>query len=404
MDILTNFDFDEFKKQALEELKNGKPLSGKDGVMTPLIKGFLEAALEAELDHHLEGSEANRRNGKSSKKVKSEFGSFELETPRDRKSDFQPQIVKKRQTVIGSQIEEKVLSLYALGMSYKDINSHLEDMYGVSVSNEQINTVTEKVMPLLNEWQSRQLDSVYPFVWLDAMHFKVREDGKAVTRALYNVIALNVEGKKELLGIYLSESEGANFWLNVLTDLHNRGVDDILIASIDNLKGFAQAISSIFPRTEVQLCLVHQVRNSLRYVTSNDHKPFLKDLKRVYRASTKELAEQELDRLEDIWGEKYQLVIRSWRSNWDRLSPFFSYSKDIRRIMYTTNPIESFHRQIRKVTKNKGVFASEKSLKKLIFMAIQKITADWKQPRQNWALTLSQLAIKFEERLTDFLS
>ena len=367
-------------------------------------QGFLEAALEAELDHHLEDSESNRRNGKSTKKVKSEFGSFELETPRDRKSDFQPQIVKKRQTVIGSQIEEKVLSLYALGMSYKDINNHLEDLYGVNVSNEQINSVTEKVIPLLNEWQSRQLDSVYPFVWLDAMHFKVREDGKAVTRALYNVIALNVEGKKELLGIYLSESEGANFWLNVLTDLHNRGIDDILIASIDNLKGFAQAISSIFPRTEVQLCLVHQVRNSLRYVTSNDHKPFLKDLKRVYRANTKDLAEQELDRLEDNWGEKYQLVIRSWRSNWDRLSPFFAYSKDIRRIMYTTNPIESFHRLIRKVTKNKGVFASEKSLKKLVFMAIQKITADWKQPRHNWALTLSQLAIKFENRLTDFLS
>ena len=403
MNILTNLD--KFKEDAIRGLREGKSLSGKDGVLTPLIKSLLEAALDAEMDLHLESDvEVNRRNGHNSKTVKSEYGSFELNTPRDRNSSFQPQIVKKRQTFLGNEIENKILSLYGLGMSYSDINSHISELYGTNVSDGLINEITEKIVPLLREWQSRELDCVYPFVWLDAMFFKVRIDSKVVSRAIYNVIAINIEGKKEVLGMYISETEGANFWLSVLTDLQARGVKDILIASIDNLKGFKEAINSIFPKTEVQLCLVHQIRNSLKFVTSNDSKPFLKDLKKVYQANTKDVAEHHLLELDEKWGAKYPIVLKSWHDNWDYLSVFFDYSKDIRKIMYTTNPIESFHRQIRKVTKTKSVFGSELGLQKLLFMAITNIAKKWNQPMHNWALTLSQLAIKFETRITDILS
>lgn len=300
MNILT--DLDKFKKDAIRGLREGKSLSGKDGVLTPLIKSLLEAALDAEMDLHLESdNEVNRRNGHNSKKLTSEYGSFELNTPRDRNSSFQPQIVKKRQTFLGNEIENKILSLYGLGMSYSDINSHISELYGTNVSDGVINEITEKIVPLLREWQSRELDSMYPFVWLDAMFFKVRIDSKVVSRAIYNVIAINIEGKKEVLGMYISETEGANFWLGVLTDLQARGVKDILIASIDNLKGFKEAINSTFPKTEVQLCLVHQIRNSLKYVTSNDSKSFLKDLKKVYQANTKDVAEHHLLELDEKW-------------------------------------------------------------------------------------------------------
>jgi transposase-like protein len=392
----SNFDF----KEALAALEAGKPLLGKEGILTPLIKELAEAALEGELDSHL-GQEvrANRRNGKSKKTIKSLNGNFELNTPRDREGTFDPKLVKKHQTTISDEIEQKILALYGLGMSYKDISGHLREMYGLEVSTGTLSAVTDKIIQTVKEWQARPLESIYPIVWLDAIHYKIRENGKVSSRAVYTILGVTLEGKKEVLGLYISENEGANFWLQVLSDLSNRGVGDILIACIDGLKGFPEAIESIFPDTEVQLCIVHQIRNSLKYVGSKNQKEFMKDLKRVYKAVTKELAAVELDILEDKWNSKYPIVIKSWRNNWERLSQFFKYPEEIRRIIYTTNTIEAVHRQFRKLTKTKGAFPNQDSLLKLLYMGIQNASKKWTMPVQNWSLTISQLAIFFEGRL-----
>lgn len=399
---LPDFDFEAFQKEALKQLKAGKPITGKDGVLTPLIKRIVESALKGELDAHLESEpeqDNNRKNGKTSKTVRSDYGSFELETPRDRNSTFEPELVKKRQTTLGKSLDDKIIALYGLGMSYTDIAQHMEEMYGVEISPATLSAVTDNILPVVKEWQARPLEEVYPFVWMDAIHYKVRDDGKIVSRAVYTILGLTVRGMKDVLGIYISESEGANFWLQVLTDLSNRGVKDILIASIDGLKGFSDAITTIFPKTEVQLCIVHQVRNSLKYVASKDQKAFLKDLKAVYRAATKDLAEQRLDELDSAWGKKYPIVVKSWRVNWEELSSYFKYPEEIRRIIYTTNVIEGFHRQLRKVTKTKGAFTNETVLVKLIYLAIKNIEKKWTMPPRNWGQTISQLSIFFEGRL-----
>ena len=391
-----DFDF----QKALKSIQSGKPLTGKDGVLTPLIKNLTEAALEGELDSHL-GQEiaANRKNGKSKKTIKTLNGSFELDAPRDRNGTFSPQLIKKHQTTISDEIEEKIIAMYGLGMSYKDISNHLEDIYGISVSKGTLTAITDKIIHTVKEWQARPLESIYPILWLDAIHYKIREDGKVLSKAVYTILGVNIEGRKEVLGLYISENEGANFWLQVLTDLSNRGVADILIACIDGLKGFPEAIETIFPKTEVQLCVVHQIRNSLKYVGSNNQKEFMADLKRVYKAASKDLAESELDKLEDKWNDKYPIVIKSWRNNWERLSQFFKYPEDIRRIIYTTNTIEAVHRQFRKLTKTKGAFPNQDSLLKLLYMGIQNASKKWTMPVQNWSLTISQLAIFFEGRL-----
>ena len=390
------FDF----QKALKGIQEGKPFTGKDGVLTSLIKNLAEAALEAELDSHL-GQEvsANRRNGKSKKTIKSLNGNFELETPRDRDGSFTPKMVKKHQTTLSDEIEQKIIALYGLGMSYNDIAAHLKEIYGLEISNGTLSAVTDKIIHIVKEWQARPLENVYPIVWLDAIHYKIKENGKVCSKAVYTILGVNIEGRKEVLGLYISESEGANFWLQVLTDLSNRGVKDILIACVDGLKGFPEAIESIFPETEVQLCVVHQIRNSLRYVGSKNQKEFIADLKRVYKAVNKELAESELDILEDKWNEKYPIVIKSWRNNWERLSKYFKYPEDIRRIIYTTNTIEAVHRQFRKLTKTKGAFPNQDSLLKLLYMGIQNASKKWTMPIQNWSLTISQLAIFFEGRL-----
>ena len=339
------FDFD----SAVKELLAGKKISGKDGVLAPLVKQLVEAALEAEVESHIANDvlsgKSNRRNGYNTKTIKSPSdGVFELSTPRDRDSSFEPQIVKKHQTTISDEIEERILSMYALGMSYSDISGHIEEIYRISVSTATISAITDKIITKVKEWQSRPLESIYPFVWLDAIHYKIKEDGKYISKAVYTVLGVGMDGKKDILGLYLSESEGANFWLGVLTDLRNRGIDDILIASIDGLRGFPEAIKAIFPQTEVQLCVVHQIRNSLKYVASKNQKEFMKDLKPVYQAVSKEMAELELDRLEEKWGSKYPIVISSWRNKWDNLSAYFKYPAEIRKIIYTTNIIESVHR------------------------------------------------------------
>jgi transposase-like protein len=390
------FDFD----KALKALQSGKAITGKDGVLTPLIKKLTEAALEGELDSHLaEEVVPNRKNGKTSKTVKSTAGPFELDTPRDRAGTFEPQLVKKHQTSVSDEIEAKILSMYGLGMSYRDIATQVEDLYGIKVSTATLSAITDKIIAEVREWQQRPLESLYPFVWLDAIHYKVKDNGRYKSKAVYTVLALNLEGKKEILGIYLSESEGANFWLSVLTDLKNRGVDDILIASVDGLTGFPDAIATIYPDTEVQLCIVHQVRNSLRYVASKNQKAFMVDLKRVYRATSKDAAEQALDELEARWGDLYPIVIKSWRMKWDNLSAYFKYPPDIRRVIYTTNSIEAVHRQFRKLTKTKGGFPNEDSLLKLLYLGVQNASKKWTMPIQSWNITLSQLAIFFEGRL-----
>lgn len=400
---LEQFDFLQFQSEAIDKLKSGQPLTGKDGVMTPLIKKILEAALEGEMESHLseceEQNQTNRRNGKAKKTVKTGTGAFELETPRDRDCSFEPEIVKKRQTVLNESLDNKVLSLYALGMSYEAITDHLAELYGLEVSIAKISQITDKLLPVITQWRNRPLDSVYPIVFLDAMHFKVRVEGKVVSKAIYSILGINKDGHKDVLGMYLSESEGAHFWLAVLNDLHARGIEDILIASIDGLKGFPEAIAQVFPKTEIQLCVVHQIRNSLKYVVSKDQKAFMVDLKRVYQATSKDLAERNLLELGEKWGKKYPAVIKSWQANWENLSAYFKYPEQLRRIIYTTNIVEGFHRQVRRYTKTKGAFVCENALLKLIFCACEKIVEKWNQPMHNWALIVSQLQIFFDGRL-----
>lgn len=397
------FNFEEIKKKALEQFRSGKSLYGKDGAFAPMLKSFLESALEGELDSHLdedERNEGNRKNGKTSKTIQTSDGPVELETSRDRSGTFEPELVKKRETVLADTLEKKILGMYGLGMSFRDISSHLKEMYDADISHSTLSAITDRIIPTIKEWQARPLESVYCIVWLDAMHYKVKDQGRIVPRAVYHILGINLEGRKELIGMYVSESEGSNFWLGVLSDLRNRGVEDILIACIDNLKGFAEAIQSTFPKAEVQSCIVHQIRNSIKFVASKDQRPFLSDLKEVYQAATKEMAEQQLDALDQKWGKKYPLVINSWRNNWSKLSTYFKYDPTIRKLIYTTNTIEGFHRQVRKVTKTKGAFPSDMALLKLIYLAYLNIRKKWTQPLPNWSMTISQLAIWFEGRFS----
>jgi transposase-like protein len=392
-----------FFAEVIKGMYEGKPLFGRDGLLTPLVKEFTQIALQGEMDAHLlensleEGG--NRRNGFSTKTVKTASGSFEIETPRDRNGTFDPKLIKKRQTVLTEELDNKVLALYSLGASYSDIVSHLDEIYGVEISPSTISSITDKLVPAISEWRARSLDSVYAIVFMDAMFFKVKMDNKVETRVVYNIMGINQEGRKDILGFYTCESEGSHFWLGVLNDLKNRGVKDILIACIDGLKRFPDSINTAFPKTEVQLCIVHQIRNSIKNVASKNQKEFMLDLRTVYEASSKDLAETNLLQLEEKWGAKYPMVIKSWQNNWEHLSTYFKYSAEVRKLIYTTNPIEGFHRQVRKYTKTKGSFTSENALFKLIFCAINQITAKWTMPIPNWALTISQLDIYFPDRL-----
>lgn len=387
-------------EEFADQVKNGQSVTAQGGVLNELLKQLTEMTLKAELDSHLAQDLAkNRKNGYSSKTMRTEHGAFKLNTPRDRNGSFEPKLVKKNQTHMSDEIEKKMLSLFSLGNSYSQIIDHIEEIYGVHFSKPAITTVTDKLIPMMEEWKKRPLDSIYPFIYLDAIHYKVREDGYYMSKAFYTVLGVTVEGKKEILGLYLNESEGAKFWLQVLTDLNNRGVKDILIASVDGLKGFPEAINAIFPNTEVQLCIVHQIRNSLKYVASKNQKQFAKELKTVYQAFTKEEAEVALDKLEEKWGKKYPIVFDSWYNKWENLSNYFKYPEDIRRIIYTTNIIESVHRQFRMLTKTKGAFPNDNSLLKLLFAGIRNAEKKWTMPIRNWSLTISQLNIHFKERL-----
>ena len=402
MKEFTKEELAEMQLKFAEQFRTGQSVFGKGGALAPLFKEFLETALESELDAHLdeqERSSGNKRNGHKSKRVKTSQGELSISTPQDRKSSFDPQIVKKRERILADSLEDKIIGMYSLGMSYRDIGAHIEDMYDMQISPSVMSEITDRIIPKIKAWQSRPLDAVYTIVWLDAMHYKAREDHQVKTRAVYNVIGVDTKGYKDVLGSYISESEGANFWLGVLTDLNNRGVKDILIACTDNLKGFSEAILSIFPQSEVQTCIIHQIRNSLKYVLSKDQKEFMADLKTVYKAVNKQTAEDQLLWLEEKWGKKYPAVIDSWNNNWEKLSTYFEYAEPIRKIIYTTNAVEGYHRQIRKYTKTKGAFTSDMALMKMIYLTTMRITKKWSSPLQNWALTIQQLKIKFGERI-----
>lgn len=397
------FNFEEFKKQAIAGMYAGKPISGEKGIFAPLMKHFLESALAGELENHLAESKAkgivNRKNGKTSKQVKSLSGEFELESGRDRSGTFEPMILPKRQVIITEELEEKIIGLYGLGMSTRDISSHIKELYQMDISATQLSSITDKVIPAMQEWRSRPLESIYPIVFMDCMHYKVKEDGRVVSRAIYNILGIDLEGKKDLIGMYVAETEGSKFWLSVLTDLKRRGVEDILIGCIDGLKGFPEAIATVYPQTQIQLCIVHQIRNSLKYVPEKDKKAFIGDLKLVYTAINKEEGFRHLEALEAKWGKKYIIAVQSWFTNWENLSSFYEYAEDIRRLIYTTNPIEGFHRQVRKVTKTKGSFTSDTALLKLIYLVVQRISQKWTMPVRNWGVTLSQLYIIFGDRM-----
>lgn len=393
------FDYEAFEKTAIQGLYDRKNFMGEKGVFTPLLKHFLEKALSLELEQHLKQEAENKRNGISTKTIKSSAGEFELVTPRDRNSTFAPEIVAKRQVVLDDDLCEKVLSMYGKGMSYSDIKKFLSEIYALSLSPAQMSEITDKIIPELEQWQSRPLESMYAMVWFDAIHYKVREQGAVKSKALYNVLAVNMEGERELLGIYASESESARFWLSVMEDLQLRGVGDILIACTDNLKGFSDAISSVYPKTTVQSCIVHQVRNTLKHAGNKDYQPLITDMRSIYGSSKIEDGEAKLEEFVQKWEKKYPVAVKSWQDNWYKLSSFFDFGKDIRRLMYTTNPIENVHRQMRKITKSKGCFTSDMALKKLIYLVIREINRSPKGKVQNWGLIYGQLCIKFEERI-----
>lgn len=398
----TNLDYEVMKQKLKEQFRTGKSLFSKGGAFAPLLEELINSMLEGELEGHLDEEErrnGNRKNGKGSKLLKTSAGSIEINTPRDRLGSFEPEIVKKRETIMAASLEDKIIGLYGLGTSLRDISAHIKETYDTEISATTLSSITDKVIPLVKEWQQRPLESLYCIVWLDAMYYKVKEEGRTQTRCVYNVLGINKDGRKDVLGMYISQSEGANFWLGVITDLKQRGVEDILIASIDNLKGFDEAIRTIYPYTEIQTCVVHQIRNSIKYVASKDQRAFIADLKPVYRADHEAQALTELDALKEKWGRKYPMVIGSWETNWPKLSTYFKYPAGIRKLIYTTNTIEGYHRQIRKVTKNKGVFTSDMALLKLIYLATERIQQKWSMPLANWAVCASQLKIIFADRM-----
>ena len=393
-------------QQELSRAESIDDFFGKEGIMARLFARTLEQMLEGELTAKLgyERYEArgrnsgNSRNGKRSRKVQTSGGEVAIAVPRDRQGEYQPQLLE-RYKGRSNEIEQKVIGLYAKGMTTRDIQASLADLYGLDISAGTISTITEQVWPLVEEWQNRPLDKIYPIIYLDAIHIKLRQEGKVENVAVYIVPGVDLAGHRDVLGHWVSDgAEGANFWLSVISDLHSRGVEDIFIACVDGLAGFEEAIRAVFPRTQVQRCIIHQIRNSLKYVIWKDRKAFIQDLKRVYQAATRDEAENNLLKLGDAWGDKYAIAIRSWENNWAALSTYFDYPAQIRRLIYTTNAIEGYNRQLRKVTKNKAAFPSARSARKLLYLANERITKKWTMPISNWAMILNQLAIRFEDR------
>lgn len=390
----------------LADYKKPEDLIGEHGLLKQLTKALVERALQAEMAEHLghdkhetvNNATGNTRNGKSRKTLKGEFGELPIEIPRDREGSFEPLIISKHQTRWAG-FDDKILSLYARGMTTREIQQHLTEMYDTEVSPTLISTVTDGVMDEVKQWQSRPLDAVYPVIYLDCIHAKVRDAGSVRTKAIYLAIGINMEGHKEILGLWIAQTEGAKFWLSVVTELKNRGVQDIFIACVDGLKGFPEAIETVYPHAIVQLCIVHMVRNSLNYVGWNKRKEVAADLRLVYSAATIDEAEQALADFEDKWNNAYPPIARSWRNNWQRIIPFFDYPPEIRRIIYTTNAIESVNMSLRKVSKNRGSFPNDEAVIKLFYLALSNIAKKWSMPLRDWKSALNRFTIQFNERM-----
>jgi len=371
-----------------------------------LFKDTLQQIFEAEMDEHLgykkhspEGNNTgNSRNGYSKKTIQTKLGKTEIEIPRDRNGEFEPRIIKKYQTT-SNDLEDQIIAMYAKGMTTRDIEDHMRDIYGIDVSPVMVSKVTDKIMPMIAEWQSRPLERVYPIIYLDAIFFKVRKDNRIINKAAYSVLGINMAGQKDILGIWIGENESASFWLGVCNDLKNRGVQDILIACKDGLSGFSEAINTVFPRTEIQLCIIHQIRNSLKYVPWKEQKELMADLKKVYQALTMEEAELAFKMFKEKWGKKHPVIIRSWEKNWLELTAYFKYPYEIRKLIYTTNIIEGYHRQLRKVTKTKTAYPTDDALKKIIYLATVEASKKWTVPIKEWKSCISQFAIHFSDRL-----
>ena len=407
------------QKQAMREmmkeyLKNND-VQIKDGtdvnaVMRDMMSVLLEGVLDEELDEELGYSKYdyrnkdtdNSRNGHSSKTMHTSYGDMNVAIPRDRNGEFEPQVIKKYQNTVTQDMEEKIISMYAKGMTTGDIESHMRELYDIDISDSTISRITDKVLPIVKEWQERPLSEVYAVVFMDAIHYHVRSEGRIVKRAVYIIIGIDMYGRKDVLGMYVGENESAKFWLSIMNGLKNRGISDILITCVDGLTGFTQAIEAVFPKTEIQHCIIHQIRNSTRFVSYKDIKLLMADLKRVYAAPTEEIAFSELESFGEKWNGKYPKIYKSWNDHWATLSTYFKYPEPVRRLIYTTNAIEGFNRQLRKVTKSKTVFPSDDSLLKMLYLAMIDITKKWDGHRKDWGVIHSQLEIYFEERLEEY--
>ena len=399
------------KQEILEELlknyKNPEDMFGPNGILHQLKRALVERALDGELEHHLgyekhspEGrNSGNSRNGKYPKTLKDKTGEFTVKIPRDRMGEFVPKLVKKGQRRLDG-FDEKIISMYARGMTVRDIQAHLEEIYGTDVSADLISTVTNEVMEEVKAWQNRSLDSLYPIVFLDALRVKIRHEGSIKNKAIYLAIGINMEGLKEVLGLWIAETEGSKFWLQVVTEIKNRGVKDILIASVDGLKGFPEAIESVFPETSIQICIVHMVRNSLKFVPFKDRKNLATDLKAIYKSATLQEAEMALESFEKKWDKKYPMISKSWRANWARLTVFLDFPSEIRKVIYTTNAIESLNMTLRKIIKNRSSFPNDESALKILYLALKNIRKKWTMPIRDWGAAINQFAIKFEGRVS----
>ena len=400
---------EELLDQLIKDYKKPEDLIGENGLLKQLTKRLLERAMQSEMTEHLGyvknastgNNSGNSRNGSYNKKLKGDFGQMDLSVPRDRNSTFDPVIIPKGESRFKG-FDDKIISMYAKGMTTRDIRSHLEEMYGVEVSPTLISQVTEAVTEEVRLWQNRSLDDIYPIVYLDAVRIKVKHNGQIVSKAVYLAIAVTMEGVKDVLGMWTAESEGAKFWLSILNELKNRGVKDILIACVDGLKGFPEAIEAVYPQTQVQLCIVHLVRHSLNFVSWKQRKDMAKDLKDIYGASTEDQARANLDSFSDKWDATHPKVSQSWRNNWQRIIPYFAYPPQIRKAIYTTNAIESLNMSLRKVTKNRGSFPNDEAMFKLLYLALTNISKKWTMPIKDWKSALNQFSIMFEERLPNF--
>ena len=396
----------ELLEELLKDYKSPEDLLGQGGLLKELTKALVEKALDGELTHHLgypkhsASKSDNARNGKSKKGLLTDHGKMEIVSPRDRNGSFEPELVKKRQTRFDG-FDDKILSMYSRGMTVREIQGHLEDIYAVEVSPDLISSVTDSVLEEVRAWQNRPLDAVYPIVFMDALRVKIRDNGHVINKAVYMALGVNLDGHKEVLGLWVAKEEGAKFWLKVVTELKNRGLKDMFIACVDGLKGFPEAIESVYPETQVQLCVVHMVRNSLRFVPWKDKKAVVADLKTIYTATNAEMAKENLKSFRTKWNEKYPTIADSWERNWEGLIPFLSYPDYIRKAIYTTNAIESLNRSLRKISKNRGSFPNDESALKLLYLALRNISKKWTMPIRLWKQALNQFVILFPGRLVE---